>query len=241
MNHIRTILLFTLVIAVAGSVGSCRRAEKTEVTEQPPPAQAETESPAPEPKLEIPESAMTESLRYLGAPFANPIKFKFTGSPITEATLTYVVESVKDGQVVVKAQWDNAALGSEVYESKPDGVWYIEVRGERLSQPVLFLPSNVSVGKRWTQDYTMTMNGEKLRVVNRIRIVGREKVTVPLGEFDALVIEQTSTLTSPSTKLSVSGKTRLAQGVGIIQSTLKNKGTRNNEKVDMTIEIVATK
>lgn len=242
MINIRSTLLFLLIVATAVSVGSCRRADKNTQTAQPTPSKENAESPesSATPKVEIPAAAMTESLKYLGAPFQRPIKYKMTGSPaISEATQTIVVKSADDEKVVVAAKWDSPLLGSETYESKPDGVWCVELRGERLKEPVLFLPSDVTTGKRWTQDFVLTTNGESLRLVNRMRIVGVEKVTVPLGEFDALVIEQTSTITSANAKRSGSGKTWLAQGVGVVKSVVKHKGTRGAERVDSTIEVVA--
>jgi hypothetical protein len=241
MTIARHIVLCSLVVASSLVGISCRKADE-KVAEAPEKGTQPTETTAPTPKVEIPPAEMTESLKYLGAPFEKPIKYKMTGAPaISEATQTFSVQSADEGKVVLVATWDNAILGSEVYESRPDGVWHVELRGERLKEPVLFLPPDPAPGKQWTQDFTLTMSGESLRFVNRMRIVGREKLTVPLGEFDAIVIEQSSTITSANARLTGTGKTWLAQGIGIVKSVLTNKGTRGTEKVNSTIEVIAIK
>ena len=55
--------------------------------------------------------------------------------------------------------------------------------------PVQFFPAELQVGKKWTAGFSLFKNGVVSLAYYDLHIVGKEKVTVPAGEFEAFRVE----------------------------------------------------
>jgi hypothetical protein len=63
-------------------------------------------------------------------------------------------------------------------------------RGERIFDvPIQYFPAELQIGKRWTTRFRQTRDGRVSDADYDMRVVGREKVTVPAGRFDAFRLE----------------------------------------------------
>jgi hypothetical protein len=65
----------------------------------------------------------------------------------------------------------------------------IKAGDKEFDVPVQFTPAEFQVGKKWTAAFVRTRDGTEASMYYDLRIVRREKVSVPAGAFDAFRIE----------------------------------------------------
>jgi hypothetical protein len=231
VNRILAIALFLFLSTVFG----CTKKEA-----DPTNAKQDSEKPA-ESRIEIPDELMTPALRAIGAPFDKPLKMRFSGfaAGITESTRIAKVTAIEDGKVHFTFTWSNG-LGDDKYVSGPDGIFVSRQFGRDFDPPVMYAPVNFAIGDEWEQSYTIQVQDNTVEVKSKTKIVGQEKVTLPMGEFDAKVIEETGTLKSPTMDVTMTGKSWLVDGMGIVKMQGTQKGKVNGTEVsqDLSIEIV---
>lgn len=231
VNGILAIALFLFLSTVFG----CAKKESAPTSVKPD-AETPTES-----RIEIPDELMTPALRAIGAPFDKPIKMRFSGfAPgITESTRVGKVTAIEDGKVHFTFTWSNG-LGDDKYVSGPDGIFVSRQFGRDFDPPVMYAPVTFAIGDEWEHSYTIQVEGNAVEVKSKTRVVGQEKVTLPMGEFDAKVIEETGTLKSPTMNVTMTGKSWLVDGMGIVKMQGTQKGKLNGEEVstDISMEIV---
>jgi hypothetical protein len=204
--------------------------------------------PAVPAKVAIPESDLTLALKLIGAPFEKSIEYKVKGFPTGETndTRTFTVDSVDGGVVKLHASWAGtlAQYGTEDYESDKSGVRAVKVFGNPVEPPFVYLPIDAAPGKTWSSKYTIVaLDGTKIAFDITAKFLAREKVTVPAGTYDALVLEESGTGKGTDIEIKQTGKTYLVEGVGVVKvvntQTGKAKGTTLNNNIQL--EAVALK
>lgn len=115
------------------------------------------------------------------------------------------VDTIVNGKVVA----------SELYSIKPDGVYRVKVKDDKIDPPVKILMTPPKKGESWdvkSKVGTQTVSG-KFKIVE----VG-EKITVPAGTYDAVLVEGVD-LDIAGTKTTV--KTWYAKNVGVVKLLYK--------------------
>lgn len=65
----------------------------------------------------------------------------------------------------------------------------MSVRGRKFDTPLVMIPAEFQLGKKWTATNISTVNGQRSFVTYDIRIAAVEKIRVPAGEFDAFRVD----------------------------------------------------
>ena len=107
-------------------------------------------------------------------------------------------------------------MSSETYELRPDGVYGVSLAGNALEPPLKALPAEVTDGLSWPSTGTLNQ-GAGIDINTTIRVIGREKVKVPAGEYDALVIAEEGTIKTEGGTLKVTGKAWYVEGIGAVK------------------------
>lgn len=165
-----------------------------------------------------------------------------------EGTQQIKLEKVEDGVATYQVLRTGglAQLGVDTRELRKDGVYTVSASLGILEAPALELPADLAVGKEWSAPMNMDkVNGtdQKVESIVASKAVREQKVKVPAGEFDCIVIESTIDATiSGSIEKKLNGKsvTKLvssySKGVGLIKLT----GTitrADGEKSNVSIEL----
>ncbi len=230
-----------ILLGISLLFGACAR--KPTETEEPS-VRPSTSAPDEPAKVTIPEELMSAPLRALGAPFDKPITYKATGfdGGDIEITRTFTVKAVEGDKVTVGGEWKGSSqFGPESYEVTPEGIRVSQLLGNVIDPPVLYMPSDLSAGKQWTYEYTISNMGQQIKVSTTAKVIGTEKVSVPLGDFDAILIEETGTLSAEALNLTATGKTWLVNGVGVVKMTGRQRGKTGDQQVDREVEMLAIK
>jgi hypothetical protein len=79
-------------------------------------------------------------------------------------------------------------VASELYSIKPDGVYRVKVKDDKIDPAIKVLPIPIKSGESWKFDSKVGTQ----RVTGEFKVKGdKEKVKVPAGEFEAVEIEGT--------------------------------------------------
>lgn len=248
-------LLVSLAAVIAGCTGSksLYPEVKPDTASAPPKSDAATALPAKiEPVLELkgelaklPESLQHDAAYYYSLTYDKPlaIKYKTTivakkgaapetseGSGTISTRLTNLGESEASFVVDRSDSLTSVLGGQEQLALRKDGLYAMSLGGKPLDKPVMELPSDLSAGKTWESSLKTDIEGSgyiDLKMTNRI--IGTEKIATQFGDFDALKIESSGTMSSkdPKTGKTAGSKTSMTQwmvkGVGVVKMTLNVK------------------
>lgn len=165
----------------------------------------------------IPAELVTDGLELMGHPFDKKITYQVTGFPIGSSSEQIVVPSYDADKKQLTFSYEGSPnMSSETYELRPDGVYGVSLAGNALEPPLKALPSEVSDGLSWPSVGTLKQ-GAGIDIDTTIRVTGREKVKVPAGEYDALVIAEEGTIKTEGGTLKVTGKAWYVEGIGAVK------------------------
>lgn len=82
------------------------------------------------------------------------------------------------------------------------------------------LPKDVGQGEKWSQIITATTDTGSSVIETNYTAVGFENITVPAGNFYALVVEQSGYVTVFGQKVDMHGLQWFAEGVGVVKSAM---------------------
>lgn len=178
-------------------------------------------------------------------------KESVTRNEVTSASgntaVIHTTQTTNGGEEKINASYDikctgdgiaidmNKLMKEQMSESMKDKDITVDITGTDV-----FTPNNLKVGQTLPDNEmnmvikasTMTIDGH-VKTYER-KVVGKEKVTVPAGTFDCMVIESRSDI-----KLMISKKSKtkmwIAKGVGIVkQETYNKKGKlQSSEKLTL--------
>jgi hypothetical protein len=207
MNHKYSAPLLMGLIWLVGCTG----------TETNEPAPVEPSQPVSDTGLGIPAELVTDGLKLMGHPFDKKITYKVTGFPVGSSSEQVVVPSYDADKKQITFNYEGSpSMSSETYELKADGVYGVSLAGNALEPPLKALPSNVSEGMSWPSVGTLKQ-GAGIDINTTIRVIGREQVKVPAGDYDALVIAEQGTINTEGGTLKVTGRAWYVEGVGAVK------------------------
>jgi hypothetical protein len=222
-------ILPLLVILAAG----CTQKGATTAGDAPP-----TPTPTIEAGLGIPEDVVNDGLRWMGYPFDKKVTYKAVGFPPgSESEQTVVPSYDKDRhELTISYEGTPSNMPSETYHLRADGMFGISLGGDQLEPVLKAISATAQQGETW-QTKGVLKQIDPVNISTTLKIGGMEKVTVPAGEFDALVITETGTMSVKDLKLKVSGKGWFVQGIGAVKRTVAqtySKGNTSNITIEAT-------
>lgn len=209
-----------------------------------------------QPEVATPISG-TDAFSYLGLGRQTEYSYVYTALEGGEAAAgTQLTKLVSADDKAAKFQITRGGsldiLGSETIEARPDGVYQITMAQGQLKSPALVMPAKIAVGQSWDSSFEMTSAGttSKFEVTNKV--VANEKVKVKAGEFDAIKISQTGSMTRTSpplpgdatakattVKTTLSSESWYAKGVGNLKMVITLKQA-DGKTVKQTVELTST-
>jgi hypothetical protein len=205
-----------------------------------------TGPPPPDIVATVPAGIPAQAYKLLGFPFKGEIYYKMDGLPgrdAIEGARTVQVSNLKNGKLTVKFLWSGGFadfMNSELYEVDKNGVRALTVQGQNIQPPPTYLPADFRLGKTWTAKYSFkrAQDSATVSVSSVFKIASKQKVTVPLGTYEAWVIEETGTMSDGRNKSPYEGKSWLAEGIGIVKSVQtvdQNPSAPGTSKVTLTL------
>ena len=165
----------------------------------------------------IPDELVSDGLKWMGYPFEKKITYKVTGFPVGSSSEQVVVPTFDAAKNQLTFSYSGTPnMSSETYEIRSDGIYGIALGGDQLEPALKALPPVITEGDSWTTVGTLKQS-TAVKIDTKITIQGKEKVTVPAGEFDALVVVETGTIAIEGGTLTVSGKGWYVEGVGAVK------------------------
>jgi hypothetical protein len=220
-----------LVVALLG----CGQSGKQES-----PTPTEPDKPVEVNPLGIPKPLVNDGLKLLGYPFDKQVEYKVQGFPAPGETSDQeaIPSFDKDKNVLTMSYSGAVTMPSEAYELREDGIYGVSLGGNAIEPPMKALPGKVNIGDSWPNKGKIQQGGVTLDLV--VKVVAREKVKVPAGEFDATVLSETGTITGSGVQLKVVGKGWYVDGIGAVKRTV-SQTDKAGKTSNFTIEAVAIK
>lgn len=133
-----------------------------------------------------------------------------------------------------------AATGTESLEVNDKGLVVTGINPGKLTSPQMELPKNFAVGSTWTQKGTFEMESGVFTQEATLKAVAQEKVKVRAGEFEAIRVTLTGSMTAGEIKGKMSATLWYAKNVGLVKATTKlDRG--DNPSIDQSIELTSLK
>jgi len=208
-------LYFLAFVLIAGCSG-----KGSETTSTTP---ATTPQPVEKVGLGIPEELVTDGLKLMGYPFDKTIVYKVDGFPTGSSstqTMSTTFEAKAEGQNVLTFNYagEPSNLPSEGYALEKDAIFGVAAGGDEISPKVKAMPATITIGDKWPTKASL-QNG-KIVMDTGIKIVGRQQVTVPAGDYEALVVIESGTITVDGKMSKVEGKSWYVEGIGAVKRTI---------------------
>lgn len=193
-------------------------------------------------KIELPASLMHEGLEYYG--LSEPGKHTMTETRKTgDQTQTLVgdmttrlVDATADKATYeMEFDGDLSALGTTTIMVDKGGVHIVTSSTVKTDKPTLDLPAVCSVGATWASDMSGEMATQKVKGNSTYKIVRTEKVKVPAGEFDAIVVENVGTLSLGGSKFPLKATAWYVKGKGMVRQV--TEATQAGQKMVSTLEL----
>lgn len=203
-------------LALSFLFSGCKPKDTTNVATNAPP---EIVAPA-----ETPQDVITDGLKAMGYPFKEDVAFRVTGMPggTVEDVRLAKLETTSEGKHKLSLTWKGqlaTLIGNEEYECTAEGVYAKRVLNADVQPSFVFLPAKLEVGKKWNAKYTVAAStGQNLEVTSNFKIVGNQKIKVSLGEFDAVVVQESGTVKTKEINAMLIGKSWYANGIGLIKT-----------------------
>jgi hypothetical protein len=223
------VLLALLVAAGCQSPAPMTEAEKDEAPKvatgnTPQGEESTADAPAPDP-ASIPADVKTDAFEYYGLANSDPVPMEVIadGSPQRTGTQTTKLVKVEDGVATfeIARTGSLSALGTMTLESRKDGIYVKstsigEIEGEQLE-----LPAGLTPGKTWKTSLKIKrQDGSTVENDSTFKVVRKEKVKTPAGEFDALLIESTGPMKMDGTESQMTTKGWFVKGRGAVKMTI---------------------
>lgn len=190
------------------------------------------QEPAKTSLADIPAELKHAGFDYYGLGHGKPVNMisRVQGQPDKTGSAELVLVEVKDG----KAEFEQTFSGdlglppsSKLIVTK-DGVYSTALGSAPLENPQLELPADAAPGKSWKLQKPFDAGGSKVTKFDS-KIVGMEKVTVPLGTYDALKVIADVVMEQGSTKRTAKMTAWYAKGMGTVKLSMEvNDGAKTS-------------
>ncbi len=218
---------------------------KTIQTSSPPKptssADGKTPEAAPSGPIEIAPSLSHQGFRYSGLSIADTLTYRVVrheGDEPKTGTQVAKLIAKNDQEATFEVKRTDALmeLGDETDVVRKDGVYLVSFSRGSLAKESLALPADMSIGKTWTTNMDVDISGTEAKFESSSKIERQEKVKVPAGEYNALLIVTESKVTVGGKASKMTSKQWLAEGIGTIR--LRNEGVgQDGKRISMTVEL----
>lgn len=236
MKMNRSLFLLSLALLAGCSGKDAVSPDKDPVTAPPPLVEKAG--------LGIPEDLVTDGLKAMGYPFDKVIEYEVNGFPpgsSSTQTLTTTFEAKEDGQNIVTFNYvgEPTNLPSESYALEKDAVYGVAYGGDAIEPKMRAMNSTFAAGDKWAAKGSIQNGTLLLNTV--VKVIGRQKLTVKAGEYDALVIIETGTVKRGSDPpVTFEGKGWYVDGIGFVRKT-STQTDSTGKTSNLTIEAVSIK
>ncbi len=212
----------------------------TAVGEKPGTTGSPTVETPPAPAPELPTELKNAAYDYYGLATTSSInlEIEIAGRPgLATGTQVTRFKEMKDGKAVyaVERTGDVAAdLGAaEEVSLEKDGVYMLKSDVAKIGTHDLQLPADLAPGKTWSEHTEAEKDSQKLNLDNNLKVVGPQKVTTKLGDFDALLVTSSGKGTVGSQKVTINTKMWYAKGRGVVKMEMTTivPGQKVNGKI----------
>jgi len=171
---------------------------------------------------EIPASLKGDAYDYYGLANAEPIKMEIRSAtpPARSGLQTIKLKEIKDGKAIFTVDRTEglADLGSMELSLDDKGLFVLSTNIGKVEENHLELPNGLAVGKTWNVKSKITRDtGQSVENDATFKVQRTEKVTTPVGTYDALLITSTGPATVSGTKMSMSTKGWFVKGRGPVK------------------------
>jgi len=190
----------------------------------------------------VPADYKHDAYQLNGFDRTKPLKYNFVqvvGESPKAGTQESVLKTVDDkgAHYTVKRGGALDAIGDEELLVNAGGVYLVSTSLGSPKEPVLLMPAKISVGTVWDYDYVLTMqSGDSLTFKGKAKVEKDEKVKVPGGEYDCLLVSETASMDRGGNKGTVSSKTWWSKGTGVVKMKMEVKDAKG-KIVASTIEL----
>lgn len=200
-------------------------------TQSPAPAEPETtQAAAPN----LPNALRHRGLGLYGLTNTRELSYQMTqgGGTPTTGTQTVKFEGIKDGKATFRIERSGWLQNqSDVVEAREDGIYVLSSTMGTFDVPALELPSNPELGKTWQVKSKMTA-GDMSPILEAVaKIEKEETIKVKAGEFPALKVNLTGSITLGERKIKLAGNTWYSDGIGMIKQQLTNEEGGNKQTI----------
>jgi hypothetical protein len=183
-----------------------------------------TEEPSGPSMADLPESLKHEAFQYYGLTNANPLNLTLKmGDQTRTGSVTAQLESIDGDSAkfkIIRSGDLGASLGNDVIVVTPEGIKIIESSLGQVTSEGLDVPAQLEVGKSWKTSHKIDSIQGPLEDSFSSKVVGTETVKTPDGDKEALVIEQTGTVTKDGTARDVTAKYWYVKDRGPVKLTM---------------------
>ena len=239
----RTIVLAALAVLAIGCGNQGAKVQTPAPADGGPKTTSLTAAPV------LPDSLKNSAYEYYGLGTDKLLTYSVKlGSDLVErdGTVQTTLDSVKGDVATFKIErsGEMAELGFETVELDSKGVTTVGLSIGTVKDTSLELPADIALGKEWTAKSSIQKGDTLIATTQSNKAAREEKVTVPAGTFDCLVVLSTGdVMTTGATDSRMNGKSVLsstayyAKGVGIVkmQVTVKLPNKKTNE-IHMTLK-----
>jgi hypothetical protein len=223
----------------------CSGKKTTEPTTTTTTGGATTGTTTGEEAVTLPDSLKNSAYDYkgLGNDSLRTYTATFPKQPTEDGTETVRLEKVEDGKAtfIIERTGALSSLGTETVELSTKGVTTVAASSGVVT-PMLELPADLHVGSSWTDKFESTQAGTTVKATVNLKAVREEKLKVPAGEFDCIVIENVmdATVTGGTADVNGTAKTTItayyAKGIGIVKlvgKTVRSNGSTENLLIEL--------
>ena len=193
----------------------------------------------------VPSDYKHDAFQLNGFDRDKPLKYDFVqvvGESPKSGSQSCVLKSVDDkgARYTIKRGEALEAIGDEELLVNAGGVYLVSTSLGSPKEPVLLMPAKVGVGTVWDYDYVLTMqSGDSLTFKGKAKVEKDEKIKVPAGEYDCILVSETASMDRGGNKGTVSSKTWWSKGTGVVKMKMEVKDAKG-KIVASTIELAGT-
>jgi len=244
----RRVHLLGLAILVGLAGCQATKAPESEKGDAAPKETSTKAAPVPEPKVTaamVPDSLKTKAYSYYGLGNTKKMLYEMvqgTETPI-DGSQTVSLKAVEGSKAVFEIERVGLVGegGTDTIELRPDGVWAVGSSQGKFDNPSLDLPARCDPGSSWTVRSQITPTGQAAtKIEGMAQVVGIEKVKVPAGTYDALVVSLKAEMTAGSVKAKIDGKTWYVKDLGMVQQSLVRTLQGQSLKIVMRLKQIGT-
>lgn len=247
-NPLTLALAALALLALAGCSHSSSSTSTAEVNTSPkPPAtatptEAKTKPPSSTDSA-IPAEVKTTGFEYYGLGNLTPLPMKGTmNGKAIKAVWVNVLTGVDDGRATFQQGWkgDLADTGTSRVTADKTGVYATSVYGKELAEPQLEMPADPKPGRTWNFHASFTgPHQETFLESGTDRLVGERQIKAGGKSYNALLTEETGTLTSGGNSMAITTRKWLVKGLGAVREEIHGKGG-DGKPTDIVLEITGS-